>query len=165
MDRPMEGELILIPMELFIMGNGKMIYSMAMEWKCGRMALIIKEGMRMEKSQGKAKSDSLMDPLIREIFITICYMAKALTHESMERSTQAIELKTKCKEMAKLHGQMDESILDSISMIKSRDTEFLSERMERSMKESGLMGNRRERAFKYLSTERGSLLCGRRGKK
>ena len=93
---------------------GKVISSMGLGRKYGRMVLNIKEITFKEKNTVLVNSGGLMDRCIKEIFSTTIFMVKEPINGAMGGNMKDSGEKTECTIAGYLNGPMEDNILVSM---------------------------------------------------
>ena len=106
----------------------------------------IARNVEMEFSHGATARISLVNFLITISMVSVRrrnlrLICKAPTYERTIESTREHETTTKWKGKGNSSGQTEDSIKDSILMIRNMATEFSTDLMARSMKENGKMAS------------------------
>jgi hypothetical protein len=107
-----------------IMVYGKMIFSMGMGWRTGRMAVITRAITTKVKKKGWVSTNGQMVPTTPANGWIIIYLVKAHIYGLTEEHTSETGLKITCKAMDATHGPTVESMKGNTTKIKNMATEY-----------------------------------------
>jgi hypothetical protein len=146
-----------ILMALGMKASGRRINSMAMGKRLGQIMPAMREITKRARKMALACLCGLMAQLTKVSLSTTIYTGRAYTHGPIADSTMASGLVIKCTAGVSSPGMMGANTMESIMMIKNRDSGFSHGPITESMKASGKMESSMEWGF----TSRRRATCGR----
>ena len=147
MERLMDMESTLLPMAPLIKATGSTMSKKEMGKRRGLINRTSKESIKREPSMEKANTDTQMAPYMREIGVTIRFLATELTRGQMEKATKGNGLIIICMVTEPFHGLMGGDTKAITLMIKSMALAFTHGKTTDNMLVSGRMGSSTDKVF------------------
>lgn len=126
-------------MGLSMLDNGRMTNKRAMAKKSGKMVLIIRANIEVEKNKEKGLLSGVMIVLMKVILCRTTFMVRVNICGKMEEFIKENGTTIKCMEKESSLGLMGVAMKENTMVIKNTDSEHLHSEMDAYMKESGRM--------------------------
>lgn len=134
-------------MGLSMLDNGRMTNKKAMGKKNGKMVLIIRVNIEVEKNKEKGLLFGVMIVLMKVILCRTTFMGRANICGKMEEYMKDNGTIIRCMGKEYSLGLMGVAMKENMTVIKNTDLEHLHSEMDAYMKESGRMENSTDVGF------------------
>lgn len=128
-------------MGLSMLDNGRMTSKRAMGKKNGKMVLIIKANIEVEKNKEKGLLFGVMIVLMKVILCRTTFMGRVNICGKMEEFMKDNGTTIKCMGKESSLGLTGVAMKENTTVIKNTDLEYLHSEMGAYMKESGMVEN------------------------